>query len=374
MIYIFFISAILIPFYLLGWPTQAGPFQYDARYFLILAALLLVCFQSFRSLSKSKTKRLKEALSKKVSLVIFGLLAGLLAAELVLRLTGLAEWGGGQGPYQPNAGFKYKDLYSYNSLGFRGPQLPAAKDKRVLRIIGLGDSFTFGQGLKWDETYLEQLRAMIEGKGAYYCETGNFGKSGWNTVQEYGALKDTVLPYSPDIVVLLFVLNDFLLTDYYLLPFTYSGDNSASLYGYEMKYLWRSHLFFSLVKAYNNIKRPFSEEIKATFASDSNNTKYCLWHLKEIAALCRGKGVTPVLLISPLFDDLKRYPFDELRARLGNWGREFGFVVVDTLPEFKKGTKTGKEFRLSRGDNHPNARANKIFAESLYSGLSHFLA
>jgi len=117
---------------------------------------------------------------------------------------------------------------------------------------------------------------MIEGKGAYYCETGNFGKSGWNTVQEYGALKDTVLPYSPDIVVLLFVLNDFLLTDYYLLPFTYSGDNSASLYGYEMKYLWRSHLFFSLVKAYNNIKRPFSEEIKATFASDSNNTKYCL--------------------------------------------------------------------------------------------------
>lgn len=370
MIYIFFISAVLIPFYILGWPTSAGPFQYSARYFLVLAGLLLACFLVFRSLSKSKTRRLKETLAKKVSLAVFGVISGLLAVELVLRLAGLAEWGGGQGPYQPNANFKYKDLYSYNSLGFRGPQLPADKDNNTLRIIGLGDSFTFGQGLKWDETYLEQLRVMIQGKTSYYCQVGNFGKSGWNTVQEYGCLKDTILSHSPDIVVLLFVLNDFSLADYYLAPFTYSGDNSGSLYAFEMKYLWRSHLFFTLVKAYNNVKRPYSEYVRSTFLNDSNNTKYCLWHLKEIAALCRSKGVTPVLMISPWLNDLKNYPFDEVHARLGNWGREFGFVVVDTLPEFKKGTRTGKEFMLSRGDNHPNARANKIFAESLYRELA----
>src|SRR5437016_3822832 len=40
-----------------------------------------------------------------------------------------------------------------NSRGLRGPEIPAERKPRELRILGLGDSTTFGTGVAWEETW-----------------------------------------------------------------------------------------------------------------------------------------------------------------------------------------------------------------------------
>ena len=51
--------------------------------------------------------------------------------------------------------------YHINSYGLRGPALPVRKQPGSYRIVCLGDSLTFGEGVKYPDTYPAQLRARF---------------------------------------------------------------------------------------------------------------------------------------------------------------------------------------------------------------------
>lgn len=51
--------------------------------------------------------------------------------------------------------------YSHNSLGFRDVEHAVVKGKATFRLLGLGDSFTYGVGVTFEETYLYRLEAML---------------------------------------------------------------------------------------------------------------------------------------------------------------------------------------------------------------------
>ena len=48
-----------------------------------------------------------------------------------------------------------------NSLGLRDVEFPRTKPPGTVRIIGLGDSFTFGAGVNLDQTYLKVLERRL---------------------------------------------------------------------------------------------------------------------------------------------------------------------------------------------------------------------
>ena len=48
-----------------------------------------------------------------------------------------------------------------NRYGQRGKDYPLEKEPGEFRIIGLGDSLTFGPGVRDEDTYLAQLEAML---------------------------------------------------------------------------------------------------------------------------------------------------------------------------------------------------------------------
>ena len=56
---------------------------------------------------------------------------------------------------------EYTFEYKHNSLGFRDVEHDTLKPEGVFRIIGLGDSFTYGAGASFKETYLYRLEAML---------------------------------------------------------------------------------------------------------------------------------------------------------------------------------------------------------------------
>lgn len=91
-----------------------------------------------------------------------------------------------------------------NSKGFRGKKdFPYIKNKEKLRILILGDSFTFGDEVSDDETYSHYLQEILP-----YTEVINLGVHGYGHDQMLILLKEEGVKYEPDIVILGFLPMD----------------------------------------------------------------------------------------------------------------------------------------------------------------------
>lgn len=96
-----------------------------------------------------------------------------------------------------------------NAQGFRGDDFSLEKKPGTYRIACLGDSFTFGHGVRQEETFPSQLEKILNAEtrdGIF--EVFNFGVGGYNTEQEAILLEEKVLSYDPDLVILQYLLND----------------------------------------------------------------------------------------------------------------------------------------------------------------------
>ncbi len=96
-----------------------------------------------------------------------------------------------------------------NSLGLRGPELDAQilSDPDTLRVLLLGDSFTFGHAVQVEETFGHQLAHRLKDVSRRSVVI-NAGVGGWGTLQEVTYARDHMVFYRPDFVVLTFCAND----------------------------------------------------------------------------------------------------------------------------------------------------------------------
>ena len=152
-----------------------------------------------------------------LALVAAGVLAAFLIAEVVVRVTGLANvslytWA----PYRGwtlkdnTAGWQTdegKGFVSVNSAGFRGPEWKVAKPPGTYRIAVIGDSFTEGAQVNYKHTFcavaqraLSKCKAMAGKK----VQVMDFGIDAYGTAQEIMTLDRHAWKYSPDMVVLAF--------------------------------------------------------------------------------------------------------------------------------------------------------------------------
>lgn len=98
--------------------------------------------------------------------------------------------------------------YKVNPQGFRDYEYAKAKDDGVLRIAVIGDSVTYGY-TELEDTYPNimerELRIDLKKES---IEVLNFGIEGTDSQHQLKLLKERVLDYNPDIVVLGYCLND----------------------------------------------------------------------------------------------------------------------------------------------------------------------
>jgi hypothetical protein len=98
-----------------------------------------------------------------------------------------------------------------NEFGFRGGRFSRDKAPGTARLAFLGDSFTFGEGVRDEDTYAEVTARLLNrqgGQGARRVESYNYGVGGYNTTQALFLLQNIALRHQPDLVVLGYVLND----------------------------------------------------------------------------------------------------------------------------------------------------------------------
>ena len=138
----------------------------------------------------------------------------ILAPQTVLTLEGLYVADPELG-YRHVPGFtgrernpEYDVRIEINSRGYRDREY-AAKRPGVQRIVGLGDSFTFGSGVEEPEIYLSRIESLLPDALGREVEVVNLGAGGRGLSDEARVLAADGPGYDPDLVLVgLFFGND----------------------------------------------------------------------------------------------------------------------------------------------------------------------
>ncbi len=308
-------------------------------------------------------------------LLLLGLGVSLVIAESAVRLAGAGDpRATGYAPVntrRPETGWT-------NSLGYRDNEHRLAKPPGLRRALVLGDSFTWGAKVEFDDAYPRRLeRGLARHRGESW-EVISLARSGMNTVEEAEQLGSEGLAYDPDVVVLGYCLNDS------------EDDNAAeerrardweevrkerrsgwdglldrsALYRLLKRRVWATVENRRRIAAYRSMYVP---EYPGWIAGQKA--------LRSMADLCRERKVPFLVMIFPLFgnplDD--GYPFLEIHGALARAAAEAGAKVVDLLPAYR-----GLNWELlvvdGPNDEHPNEIAHRIAADVLLSALDDVLA
>ena len=125
--------------------------------------------------------------------------------ELILRKSSNAEM-----VYEltPNSeGYAWGAEVTVNSFGFRDREYVPENPDGLYRIVVIGDSITFGNFLRVEETFPELLEQSFRQHGIG-AEILNLGVGGYDTIQEVAFLEEVGLQFHPDEVILGYCMND----------------------------------------------------------------------------------------------------------------------------------------------------------------------
>jgi len=335
------------------------------------------------SASKTSSRR-RFGRSTRLAVVAAGLVLGLLIGELAIRLSGLAP---GLRPiavsdpnsvYQkssnPRLGFEMKANYrasdpdsflNYprtNAHGQRDIERTIDKPQGTLRVILLGDSVVEGFGLREiDQTLSRQMERRLAGRN---WEVLNFGVSGYCTLAEVELLKTKGLQFSPDVVVLVFVQNDFE---------NYNQDNAGVAQQEPPPWLVRQLVSGSHLVRYGFAKLGLLGSQAAAPISNNNVVE----GLQEFAELAKEHQFQPVIAIWPQFADdqvldLHPMPGNDGDLIIERLARMHGISSIRLSTVFRDHMRTSRAVSNPRigysveGDGmHPNPDAVQLAADVL---------
>jgi hypothetical protein len=300
----------------------------------------------------------------------------LLAASLFLTAgvleLGIRALGLGEPPPSGYAPVGKRGLGPRTARGYRDLDRPLAKPKGVRRLLALGDSFTWGVGVEFEDAYPQRLERGLTHRRGETWEAVNLSLPGMNTVAESAQLSAEGFAYDPDIVLLGYVLND-------------SEDEGAA----EARRAadWAAPTPEPRAWERSALLRLVGGRIWATLENRRRVAGYLSMYddrapgwiagqdaLRAMAAQCRERGVPLVVVIFPLFgnplDD--GYPFRVVHAKVAAAASAAGARVIDLLPAY-----SGLRWELlvvdGAADEHPNEIAHRIAADTIARKLDDVL-
>lgn len=273
-----------------------------------------------------------------------------------------------------------------NSTGFRGNEFSYDKPSRVFRIAFLGDSFTFGEGVKFDETYPEKTAQLLNqkcGTRDRLFESYNFGVSSYNTAQELFLLKKVVLKTQPDMMVLGYALND-------AEPGLFRVNLSTGVWKRQPReqyitegmpdkkppqnlwfksrtaqWVWKILLKIRMTAKtenyYKGLYRPGNPGWETTKTS-----------LQELIRVCENSRIHCFIVCFPLLHSLNSdYPFKEIHALIRREIRpeKHPYIHFIDLFDYLKGKNAG-DLWVHPTDPHPNEIVQTVAAEALVNEIS----
>jgi hypothetical protein len=303
-----------------------------------------------------------------VLLLLFSVVFFLVLAEVVIRLTGVAE---PRPSGYPRVDTDRRERRPINSRGYRDFERTQAKPPGVRRVVSLGDSFAWGVGVEFDDTYAQRVERTLCRRRRTPWQVVSLAQPGMNSVAEAAQLAAEGLDYEPEVVVLGYVLND-------------SEDENAAEARrvedwLEDKREQKSPRFFDRSALYRVVSTRIWATLenrrriagyKSMYAADFPGWIAGQRALRTMGGLCRERGIPFVVLIFPLFGNPldENYPFAEIHARVARVAAEAGAKVVDLLPRYR-GLRWDILVVNGTDDEHPNEIAHRMAANALLKAI-----
>jgi len=356
----------------------------------------------------------KKELKKNLFLLGITILVMIIFFEIFLRFSGYTNYGFQKGVFvnDESIGYKLSPNYSgyqsvagkgfflkTNNLGlrdYRDYSMMAEDDRK--RVVLLGDSFAFGNGMDLNETFAEILRQ----KFGENVDIINFGVPGYDINNEYMIYEWIGKKYNPDLVIVQFTTNDWnqkkiieeneakkinlsQVTRVNSMGFLVSSNSTdgtlrkihlSLLYGlktYSFVYSNLRESLNSLVKSY------FKRQIPLEF-SDPNSDEYLSayeFYSSTIKALKEETNGNLFIFLGPFEDEITgtekltqyydtSYPIDPYQTKrdVKKIAEELNVALIEL--------KSNESDIYIPLDGHWNAKGHKEVAETLYPKIKEF--
>ena len=304
------------------------------------------------------------------ALVLGGLGVGLLIAELAARAVYVEPWWDALLREQLEA---EQRTYERREDGLRDREYPSPKPEGRLRVLLLGDSFTFGIGVSDEEAIfpailereLDREAAALDAGGVDVLNAGIPASltSTWVRVAEREGES-----FQPDVVIAVFFLRDgttLRAKEDFFEPLRdeLAGRNEGSRL-YRASALWR--VVRDRLDRLEVSKRYTNRFVEAFLGAPSETREWskAQGNLRRIRDSCRGRSAAFGLVIFPILADLRGdYPFAPIVEEVARFGRESGMPTLNLLPFFSG--EHAPDLWVSPGNQHPNERGHAIVAEAM---------
>jgi len=281
-----------------------------------------------------------------------------------------------------------------NSLGMRGPELDNDRKPGSLRILGLGDSVMMGWGVSYDETALTRIGRLLAASTGRPVETANTGCPSYNTANETAVYRLKGRRLKPDLVVLIFMENDFGFPGLMLEPVVRSTFRKSYLREQLRKQVvpfWREAneyeqgVEFVSTRQFDAMKGKTREQLTPQERWLKKVQDHYLYmvdeggvraSLKDLADMIREDGAAGIVVYDPIHLTVgDPGSFEKKAGWVVATAREFGLEAVDMTPVYEDYLRTAGLQRMeqalwaSPSDWHSNAEAHRLMSETLVALL-----
>jgi len=273
--------------------------------------------------------------------------------------------------YIPHSEFKMGTVVNtYNGAGFRDVEHATEKLPGIIRIVVVGDSVTEGYGVEWKSVFSSVLQSQLGNQ----FEVINLAMGGLNTPQEIHLLEVEGLRYTPDLVVLNFVLND---CDFYTefraaQRFAAEKDSTIGILNMPinpgLKRLLKSSalIYFVKERLENLVGRLSGKEESNYFVSlweKTENRQKIIEGFIKLQVLQHEKSFQVLVIIWPLLTDFRHYNFESIHQWVRKEAETRGFSTIDLLESFSKFSYG--DLQVTAEDSiHPNELGHKMAVDA----------
>ncbi|MFQ5500803.1 MAG: SGNH/GDSL hydrolase family protein [Phycisphaerae bacterium] len=250
--------------------------------------------------------------------------------------------------------------YRLNRYGMRGPDWSEETLPDHFRVVCLGDSITFGEGVRIEDTYparLERgLSALLPNR---HVEVINAGVQGYGTLDEIAFYLLRCARFKPDVVTLGFFLNDATRSQETI------RQNEARTRAWKpsgLSAFSRVWEILSRRRAASLLQAEYFATTRAGFAS--SGWEDCKEALRGMKRISREDGFRFVVVVFPILWELDgAYPFEDLHTLIADACREYGIEHIDLLDTCRG--RRAESLWVHPTDQHPNEIAHRLAAERI---------
>lgn len=259
-----------------------------------------------------------------------------------------------------------------NSLGLRSKEISGIKENEF-RILSLGESSTFGMGVKQEDTYSALIEKDLESVNGKSLHVINAGMPGYSLFQGFMYLKHRGIKLKPDAVMIYFGYNDFLPVAFLsrrdaLLTEETTGLNDWELFEQKQK-------FFPKMKIWLTERSNFVRGLMTLFQSElnpksigKNEKKFRVppEHRRRLLEMfhnfCAEENIHFIIVV-PWYLYFTRH-----EALLREYATKSGIPILDLPDKLQHHSEVKKKY--FRDNLHPNRRGHRLIAQAITEELS----